>query len=407
MNDAQRPAGRRLRRASTASSRPRSSSGCARRPAASTRHELVFCSRSGPPQVPWLEPDVNDHLEDAGQGRRAGRGVVPDRLRLRPHGGRLRPRHRGAGDRRDARPAGQPGGDRRDRPALRRRWCATCCVERAAAERGEEVAAGRGRRPDGRCRDLCAAGCCPNPRGERPALGGAALPSCHVTAATRADELLDLALDGGPREAAALVRERRTAAGSRSPTPSPATSTSSPRPTASSEELIRAGCSTRAPRRRVPRARRATTRRAPRGVRWIVDPIDGTVNYLYGLPQYAVSIAAERRRRGGGRRGAQRRRPGVEYAATRAARRRRDGVPLAGPRAAPPLRAAAGRHRLRLRRRRARRPGRGGAPGCCRRSATSAGSARARWTCATSPRAARTRYVEEGVQPLGPRGRRR
>lgn len=28
-------------------------------------------------------------------------------------------------------------------------------------------------------------------------------------------------------------------------------------------------------------------------VRWIVDPIDGTVNYLYGLPHYAVSIAAE------------------------------------------------------------------------------------------------------------------
>lgn len=32
---------------------------------------------------------------------------------------------------------------------------------------------------------------------------------------------------------------------------------------------------------------------APGRVRWIVDPIDGTVNYLYGLPQYAVSIAAE------------------------------------------------------------------------------------------------------------------
>jgi myo-inositol-1(or 4)-monophosphatase len=29
------------------------------------------------------------------------------------------------------------------------------------------------------------------------------------------------------------------------------------------------------------------------GVQWIVDPIDGTVNYLYGLPQYAVSLAAE------------------------------------------------------------------------------------------------------------------
>jgi myo-inositol-1(or 4)-monophosphatase len=29
------------------------------------------------------------------------------------------------------------------------------------------------------------------------------------------------------------------------------------------------------------------------GVRWLVDPLDGTVNYLYGLPAYAVSIAAE------------------------------------------------------------------------------------------------------------------
>ncbi len=28
-------------------------------------------------------------------------------------------------------------------------------------------------------------------------------------------------------------------------------------------------------------------------VRWIVDPLDGTVNYLYGLPEWAVSIAAE------------------------------------------------------------------------------------------------------------------
>ncbi len=29
------------------------------------------------------------------------------------------------------------------------------------------------------------------------------------------------------------------------------------------------------------------------GVRWVVDPIDGTVNFVYGIPQYAVSIAAE------------------------------------------------------------------------------------------------------------------
>jgi myo-inositol-1(or 4)-monophosphatase len=29
------------------------------------------------------------------------------------------------------------------------------------------------------------------------------------------------------------------------------------------------------------------------GVTWVVDPLDGTVNYLYGIPHYAVSIAAE------------------------------------------------------------------------------------------------------------------
>jgi myo-inositol-1(or 4)-monophosphatase len=28
------------------------------------------------------------------------------------------------------------------------------------------------------------------------------------------------------------------------------------------------------------------------GVEWLIDPLDGTVNYLYGIPHYAVSIAA-------------------------------------------------------------------------------------------------------------------
>ena len=29
------------------------------------------------------------------------------------------------------------------------------------------------------------------------------------------------------------------------------------------------------------------------GVRWVVDPLDGTTNYLYGFPAWAVSVAAE------------------------------------------------------------------------------------------------------------------
>lgn len=35
-------------------------------------HELVYCSRSGSPRTPWLEPDVNDRLEElAAEGVRA------------------------------------------------------------------------------------------------------------------------------------------------------------------------------------------------------------------------------------------------------------------------------------------------------------------------------------------------
>ncbi|MEU7707854.1 inositol monophosphatase family protein [Streptomyces nodosus] len=30
------------------------------------------------------------------------------------------------------------------------------------------------------------------------------------------------------------------------------------------------------------------------GVEWVIDPIDGTVNYLYGLPGWAISIAARK-----------------------------------------------------------------------------------------------------------------
>ncbi len=35
--------------------------------------------------------------------------------------------------------------------------------------------------------------------------------------------------------------------------------------------------------------------RADAEVRWVVDPLDGTVNYFYGIPHYSVSIAAQQR----------------------------------------------------------------------------------------------------------------
>jgi myo-inositol-1(or 4)-monophosphatase len=37
----------------------------------------------------------------------------------------------------------------------------------------------------------------------------------------------------------------------------------------------------------------ADDRRGTTGVRWVVDPLDATVNFTYGLPHWCVSIAAE------------------------------------------------------------------------------------------------------------------
>ena len=64
------------------------------------------------------------------------------------------------------------------------------------------------------------------------------------------------------------------------------------------------------------------------GVTWVVDPIDGTVNFLYGLPQYAVSVAAVDAR-GRSLAGVVVDVPsGVVYAAARGRGATADGVPL-------------------------------------------------------------------------------
>lgn len=40
-------------------------------------HELVFCSRSGPPSQPWLEPDVNDRLRELSAAGAGGAVTIP------------------------------------------------------------------------------------------------------------------------------------------------------------------------------------------------------------------------------------------------------------------------------------------------------------------------------------------
>ena len=69
--------------------------------------------------------------------------------------------------------------------------------------------------------------------------------------------------------------------------------------------------------------------RGDSGVRWVIDPIDGTTNYLYGHPGYGVSIAVEVRRRDRRRR---RPRPAPRRRASAAVRgggATRNGEPIA------------------------------------------------------------------------------
>jgi len=64
------------------------------------------------------------------------------------------------------------------------------------------------------------------------------------------------------------------------------------------------------------------------GTTWVVDPIDGTVNFLYGIPEYAVSVAAvdaRERSLAGAVVDVPRR---VVYAAARGCGATADGVPL-------------------------------------------------------------------------------
>jgi ferrochelatase len=134
-------------------------------------HDLVFCSRSGPPQVPWLEPDVNDHLEKlAAEGVGAvvlvPIGFVSDHMEVVYD---LDTEALATAERLglDAVRVATSGTDPRFVGMVRE-----LLFERAAVERGEAVErVAVGGRPA--CWDVCAVGCCPNPRTDEPALGGA------------------------------------------------------------------------------------------------------------------------------------------------------------------------------------------------------------------------------------------
>jgi ferrochelatase len=136
------------------------------------RHEydLVYCSRSGPPHVSWLEPDVNEHLAAIAADGVPGAvlapiGFVSDHMEVvfdLDTEARDTAARSGLPISRAATAGTHPAFVAAIRDLL---------VERATVERGLTVVrASIG--PPGPSHDACPEGCCPNARGPRPALGG-------------------------------------------------------------------------------------------------------------------------------------------------------------------------------------------------------------------------------------------
>ena len=59
------------------------------------------------------------------------------------------------------------------------------------------------------------------------------------------------------------------------------------------EHLLRALLADRRPHDAILGEEGGGSTESTRGVRWVLDPIDGTVNFLYGIPAYAISVAAQ------------------------------------------------------------------------------------------------------------------
>jgi ferrochelatase len=141
----------------------------------SREHDLVFCSRSGPPSMPWLEPDIGDHL-------RASRSDGVDAVVVIPIG--FVSDHMEVVfdlDTEAAEVADEIGLTmaRAATPGVHPRFVAMVrelLLERAAAARGEEHArVAVGSLPAHW--DICPAGCCRNAREPgRPALCGLDAP---------------------------------------------------------------------------------------------------------------------------------------------------------------------------------------------------------------------------------------
>ncbi|NMM22070.1 MAG: ferrochelatase [Phycicoccus sp.] len=134
-------------------------------------HELVYCSRSGPPSQPWLEPDVNDALRAlVGEGVKtvvvAPIGFVSDHMEVRFDL-----------DTEAAQTAADVGLEMVRVPTVGTdpefvSGLVDLAFERAAQARGQAPGAVPSWPGDDVFPPVCRPGCCPNLRASRPALCG-------------------------------------------------------------------------------------------------------------------------------------------------------------------------------------------------------------------------------------------
>ncbi|MEP6666820.1 MAG: ferrochelatase [Nocardioidaceae bacterium] len=130
--------------------------------------DLVYCSRSGPPQVPWLQPDVNDHLAaQAGVGIEAvvaiPVGFISDHMEVvydLDTEAAQTARSLSMAFERASTPGTHPAFVAAIRDLLLERSTGEVGAPREQAALGSLPASW----------DRCAADCCPNPRATRPAL---------------------------------------------------------------------------------------------------------------------------------------------------------------------------------------------------------------------------------------------
>lgn len=134
-------------------------------------HELVYCSRSGPPSQPWLDPDVNDALQTlAGSGVKtvvvAPIGFVSDHMEVRFDL-----------DAEAAQTAADVGLEMVRVPTVGTdpefvSGLVDLALERAAQARGQAPSAVPSWPGDDVFPPVCRPGCCPNLQASRPALCG-------------------------------------------------------------------------------------------------------------------------------------------------------------------------------------------------------------------------------------------